>query len=340
MTILLYLLIIVVCCLGIWKVSDVFESATEYLGRNMSNGVRGASLNAIGSSMPELITGFIFLFYLTGSEGYAGTIGTTAGSAVFNTLLIPAAVILTVFIFGAVNRKKGVTLNPKVVRRDGFFLIISEIALILVIASNTIVWQDGAILLGIYAVYAFVLFKQSKDSVYKVHIYGNSHKLRTAWTKLIASTFVMTAVCWVLVYAVERIGHEMGVPLIFVSIILASAASSVPDTVISVRDGLKGNYDDAVSNALGSNIFDICVAHGLPLVIYILMYGPVVMSDETTTHSVELRVSLIIITALAVLVYVLKKGLFKSQAYLFILMYVVFIAYICLRASGVNIFNL
>ena len=28
---------------------------------------------------------------------------------------------------------------------------------------------------------------------------------------------------------------------------------------------MKGDYDDAVSNAVGSNIFDICVALGLPL---------------------------------------------------------------------------
>jgi cation:H+ antiporter len=282
---LLYLAVVVVCCFGIWKVSDVFEDATEYLGRNMSNGVRGASLNAIGSSMPELITSFIFLFFLTGSEGYAGTIGTTAGSAVFNTLLIPALVILAVFIFGMVNRREGVTLNPKVVRRDGIFLLIAEMALILVIASNTITWIDGAILLVIYVVYAVVLFRQSDDNPHKMRIIGSKKKRRSSWIKLTYSTLLMTGICWILVYSVEQIGHLLGVPLIFVSIILASAASSVPDTVISIKDGLKGNYDDAVSNALGSNIFDICVAHGLPLLLYILIYGPVVMSDETTTHS-------------------------------------------------------
>lgn len=336
--IVLHLALIVGFCLLIWKISDYFEAATEYLGRNMSNGVKGASLNAIGSSMPELITSFIFLFFLAGSEGYAGTIGTTAGSAVFNSLLIPAAVILIVFAYGIVqNTRKGIQLNPKSIRRDGFFLIMAEIALIIVISGNTVTWVDGAILMGIYFVYAVTLYKQNKSDIVTIDP-GTPKRTKTAWKRLLLSTLAMTVVCWGLVYSVEQIGELMGVPLIFVSIILASAASSVPDTIISIKDGLKGNYDDAVSNALGSNIFDICMAHGLPVFIYTLMYGSIVMSDETTQSSVELRIALIIVTAISVLIYAFNKSIFKRHGYMFIALYVIFIVYVVLRALGYEIF--
>ena len=146
----------------------------------------------------------------------------------------------------------------------------------------------------------------------------------------------MTVVCWGLVYSVEQIGILLDIPLIFVSIVLASAASSVPDTVISVKDGLKGNYDDAVSNALGSNIFDICVAHGLPLMIYTLMYGAIQMSPETTQSSLELRIALIIVTAISVLIYAFNKNIFKKHGYMFIALYVIFLAYTISRALGVE----
>ena len=43
-------------------------------------------------------------------------------------------------------------------------------------------------------------------------------------------------------------------------VIIAAAATSVPDTILSIKDARKGNYNDAISNALGSNIFDICFA--------------------------------------------------------------------------------
>ena len=52
----------------IMKACDVFELATDYLGRNMSEGVKGATLNAVGSSMPEFLTTVFFLLmysYLT-----------------------------------------------------------------------------------------------------------------------------------------------------------------------------------------------------------------------------------------------------------------------------------
>lgn len=328
------------CCVMIWKVSDFFETATEYLGRNMSEGIKGASLNAIGSSMPELVTSFIFLFYLTGSVGYEGTIGTTAGSAVFNSLLIPAAVILIVFAYGIVqDMRKGIELSPGAVKRDGFFLLLAEMALILVISTDTITWYDGAILLAIYALYAGVMYKQNKSAT-EEFVPGSKEETRKSWILLLASTFAMTLVCWLLVWSVEQVGVLLDVPLIFVSIILASAASSVPDTVLSIKDGLKGNYDDAVSNALGSNIFDICVAHGLPLMIYVLMFGPIVMSPETTQNSVELRVGLIIVTAIAVLIYAFSKNIFRKHGYMFIVLYLVFIAYVITRAMGYNILGL
>ena len=51
-----------------------------------------------------------------------------------------------------------------------------------------------------------------------------------------------------------------GMPTMFVAVIFASMATSVPDTVMSIRDARDGDYDDAVANALGSNIFDVCFA--------------------------------------------------------------------------------
>lgn len=77
---ILYFVGVILTCVAIWKLSSYFEEATAWIGRNMKDGVKGASINAMASSTPELLTGFIFLFFLHGSDGYSGTIGTTAGS--------------------------------------------------------------------------------------------------------------------------------------------------------------------------------------------------------------------------------------------------------------------
>ena len=40
------------------------------------------------------------------------------------------------------------------------------------------------------------------------------------------------------------------------SFFIAAVASSIPDTILSFYDAKKGQFDDAFSNAFGSNIFD------------------------------------------------------------------------------------
>ena len=93
----LSLLIITASCLVIWRSSHGFEVASDYLGRKFPLGIKGATLNAIASSMPEFLTTMFFLFYLRDSDGFSGGLGVTSGSALFNLLIIPALVVIMLF---------------------------------------------------------------------------------------------------------------------------------------------------------------------------------------------------------------------------------------------------
>ena len=64
MGLLLATLVIVFACIVIARASDGFEAAADYLGRNLNEGIKGATINAIGSSLPELLTTFFFLVVL------------------------------------------------------------------------------------------------------------------------------------------------------------------------------------------------------------------------------------------------------------------------------------
>ena len=48
----------------IWKSSESFDIASSYLTRNLNDGIKGPTINAIASSLPELLISFIFLFYI------------------------------------------------------------------------------------------------------------------------------------------------------------------------------------------------------------------------------------------------------------------------------------
>jgi Ca2+/Na+ antiporter len=371
MGVLIPLFIVIFCCIIIWRASDGFTAASDYIGRNLSEGVRGATINAIGSSLPEVFTSFFFLFYLKDVDGFSGGIGTTAGSAIFNGMIIPAFVILVVVWTGIA---KSIHVSKKVVMRDGFSLIIAEFLFIIIISGTSLNWWHGLFLMIIYFIYLIYMLKSMKkpepaeadeEPEFVVHearrsnwyylftldlepiILGRKKMTdATAWPLLIISTVSIALTCLFLVQACEWIGSAeytlpfvgtyegLDIPIMFVAVILASAASSVPDTIISMNDAKKGNYDDAISNALGSNIFDICFALGFPLFLYTIIHGPIAMSTETINQSSELRMLLLILTVLAFVVFAIRKVIGAVHAYTLLAIYGVFTIYVIGRGAN------
>ena len=101
---LLPLLLIVFCGYVIWRAGDTFLEGSNYIGRNLRDGVKGATINAVASSMPELFIALFFLFFLKDVTGFSG-VGTSFGSVLFNSLIIPSAAVL-----GVLSKSKKVLL--------------------------------------------------------------------------------------------------------------------------------------------------------------------------------------------------------------------------------------
>lgn len=374
MGILIPLLLIAFCCLVIWRAGDGFMTASDYVGRNLSDGVRGATINAIASSMPEVFTSLFFLFVMNDADGFSGGVGTTAGSAIFNSMVIPGVSVLAVIGMGLVKRIK---VSRKVLIRDGVALILAELIFLVLISGSTLYWYHGLLLMLVYVVYIVYMFLSMNKSgasedenepneeestaeiekkppfivslltldLERVFIRKKLNNLNS-WSLLIVSTLLIALVCYFLVLACEWIGADtytieglgtfngLNIPVMFVALILASAASSFPDTIISIKDAKKGAYDDAISNALGSNIFDICFALGLPLLIFTLAKGPLQMPEEIVALSSELRLLLWILTIIAVVIFTFGNYFTKKKAVLLLSIYVLFVVYIVGR--GLN----
>jgi len=373
MGVVIPLVLVVICCIIIWRASDGFAVASDYIGRNLSEGVRGATINAVASSMPEVFTSLFFLFYLHDTDGFSGGIGTTAGSAIFNGMIIPAFVILVV-VFSGVTKK--IRVSTKVFARDGIALLLSELIFIMIISGTELDWWHGMILMIVYFIYLFYMLRTMSKSetteeeheekfsregmvqisfmrafltfdLERVIIGKNKITNANAWPLLLTSTIFMAMVCLLLVQSCEWLGsysyeipylgqfQGLGIPILFIAVILAAMASSIPDTILSMKDARKGNYDDAVSNALGSNIFDICFAMGFPLFLYTIVNGPIHMTQEIIDLSSELRMLLFILTILTVLIYVTGHYLGILKAYLLLGLYTVFTLYVV----GVSVEN-
>jgi cation:H+ antiporter len=350
---------------------ESFEQATDHLGRRMPPGIKGATLNAVASSLPELITTFILLFFYRDLDGFSGGIATVAGSAVFNAVIIPCLCILAVTVWGVrqadgtFQRVPHIEVERATILRDGFFFIAAEVLLIVFLGDSTMAWWMGAAMMALYVVYFGVLMRQYRSGAVSVDDQalhdgeaddepadqkGRLHALltldffplffpgqaptdRTAWIVLGAATAVISAACWGLSWAVVEVAQVLGVPLYFTTVIIAAAATSVPDTVISVKGAMEGDYDDAIANALGSNIFDICVALGLPLMLYGLVFGSVDLAPDAggSADVQELRVVLLVVSGLLMGIFLWGEKIDRKKAWWLLGLYGLWTAYVVAR---------
>lgn len=379
MGIFLALLLIAVSSVIIWYSTAGFETAADYLGRNLTKGVKGATINAVASSMPEFLATIFFLFYIKDVNAFSGGIGITAGSAVFNILIIPVAILIKSYVtFKVFN----IPLDRKIILRDGIYLILTNILLIFIIRNETLYWYHGVILIIAYLLYTFYMMvdtqkialtksgrikkmenknadannetdeqeERSKYSLEGIVLSDKDINTGNSISLLFASMVILTIGTWLLVLGTELLGRKeyiflghtlksMNVPLIYVSVLLAAAASSIPDTMISIRDTKKGNFQDAISNAFGSNTFDISFALGVPLLAYTLIYHPIKMDLEVRIWSLSMWIMLLFINILVFFIMTIGKRIGKRKGIILLLMYICFVFFVVEEAVGHSITN-
>ena len=286
---------------------------------NMSHDMAGATLMAVGSSAPELFVAIIALVK-PGDHGEIG-IGTIVGSAVFNILGIIGAV--------AVVRKSVLAWQP--VLRDMIFYSISIIALIVVFYDSKIELYEGAILIVIYGFYLLAVSKWRKLFPYEeldtidAEEEGESEEETPVWEKVFRpfdyvidklfppikyyygvffiSIILIALLSWVLVESAVVISEILRIPKVVIALTVLAIGTSVPDLMSSVIVAKQGRGGMALSNAVGSNIFDILICLGLPwLLIISFSNTPLpVKTDDLFVSVILLFSSVLIILALLVI---------------------------------------
>ncbi|CAK0865115.1 unnamed protein product [Prorocentrum cordatum] len=91
-----------------------------------------------------------------------------------------------------------------------------------------------------------------------------------------ASLLNIAVLSYVMVDAATRFGCITGIPTLFMGLVFLAAGTSIPDAFASMAAARRGEGDMAVSNALGSNIFDILLGLGFPWLIALLLGKPIV----------------------------------------------------------------
>lgn len=320
----------------LWRSCANFDRHSKVLGVNLTDGVRGATINAIASSLPEFFTALFFLFLIHDVEGFSAGLATILGSAIFNILLIPAFVIIILLKNG-----HDVLVKKRLIIRDAGILLVSQLALLYFIQDGVLSLLDSFCLFLIYAIYLFIL---SRGGLFVREQNAEIHKQRLSASLggIVKSVVLISFWCFILVNACELLGSKqypsylsflgpikgLGWDIMFVALIFAAAASSLPDMIISCLDAKSGDTDDSISNPIASNLFDICIAFGLPLFLYTLFNGEISFKDSQVLNIgdvAKLIVLMILVTIFFIISVISTKKYSLGHSIIFILLYAGFL---------------
>lgn len=318
-------------------VSLFFISSLDKISKDLklSSDAAGATLMAVGSSAPELFVA-LFAVLKPGDHQVIG-IGSIVGSAIFNLLVIVGAVALV----------KKTTLIKQPIIRDLIFYSLSVALLIFFISDGKLTLTETSIFLGVYAIYVIAVVNwkkwfQYEDRVVEIEEDSNCDnkgslnyfdkilcllfpKAKNYYLVFFFSVAFIAAVSWVLVELAVLISAELGIPEAIIALTVIAIGTSVPDLFSSIIVARQGRGEMAVSNAVGSNIFDILVGLGLPFLIVLLISGGTINAGgDLMSATIILSISVVIL-ALLLLFSKWKIGKFTGfiliGAYIFYMIY-------------------
>ena len=329
---------------------DFFIPAIDRISRKLrlSSDAAGATLLAAGSSAPEFFTALIAVFGLTGGGDIAdvGT-GAIVGSAVYNVLVITGAAALY----------KAVKLQWQPVIRDMIFYILTIIMLLVAFADGKVVLFEALSFVLVYGVYVWTVVKwrtwlkyddealeEETETAVRKGLGLLSYKLlnlvipdpRTKPRLYMASfglaILAIGVLSFVLVDQVVVIAEVLHINATFLALTVVAAGTSVPDTIGSMVVARQGRGDMAVSNAVGSNVFNILFGLGIPWLL-VLAFGKdfVPVGTENLTASVLLLLATVV--AIIFLLIVRKWRIGQKSGLVLIALYVAYCVYVWLTVA-------
>lgn len=288
----LNLLLIAVSILLLWKGSDwLVESASKLAHAwGVSDLVIGLTVVAIGTSAPE--------FAVTVSAVVMGkadiSVSNVVGSNIFNLG----------FILGGTAAFSAIATNPKVVYRDGFFLIGSTILLSFFLFdpfsnSETMALSrwEGVILFSLLISYLIYLFVKKEDLGEEI----SHEKINFIdYVLLLVGIGCVVGGGHLLVESASTVARAFGVSDWVIGVTIVAAGTSTPELATSIMALVKGRHGMAIGNLVGSDLFNLLGVLGLAGMI-----------KEQLPVSVEAQSSMIMLVGMVMLVVLFMRTNWK-----------------------------
>ncbi len=218
---------------------------------------------AFGTCAPEVAISFQSVASNNGTVAFANVVG----SCIVNTFLIIglAALIRPIRVKHATIKKE---LPILLIITTGFVVLMLD-SVFNPLTSNTFSRADGIILILLFCMfvsYIVQLLKKKDD---------DAEQMKPPYTNiplilllLVGSIICITLSSDVIVDNAVALAEKLNVSEKVITMVLIVIGTSLPEMVMTITSARKKEFDMAIGNIIGTNIFNICIVLGLPIVIY------------------------------------------------------------------------
>lgn len=247
------------------KGADIFVDGASDTARKfrVPKMLIGLTIVSFGTSAPELAVSIQSI--LSGKGDIL--LGNVVGSNVLNILLI----------LGLASLMGTLRVNTATVKREIPVLVLITLAFVALLsdkifglAENIFTRQDGVVLLLFFCIFIYYLIGmvRKKDINEEENKDEKPVKLVKALLMIVIGLFGIVLGSDFVVKGASEIAAIFGVSQRIISLTIVALGTSLPELVTSVIATKKGEYDIAIGNIVGSNIFNIGIVAGLPVAIF------------------------------------------------------------------------
>jgi len=228
--------------------------------------VVGATFLAIASSAPELFTSLCgVIFFKSFSIGMSAILW----SSLFNTCMINGVC--------AIKNTSNIIVDKHLLSRDMSSFVMVLTLFLLFSLDGLLKHYEFLILISIYIAYIIYLAKDPGAPYKEGEDYSSLH----IGLLFFFGLTLIAVLCYFMIQFGETAIHsayelwEIVIPVSVLGATIYGSGTSFADLMVSIKASEKNEIGAAISNAIGSNTFDIAIALGFPGLIYTLIYDSI-----------------------------------------------------------------
>ena len=242
--------------------------------------VSGASSTALNFKIPKMLIGLTIVAFGTGAPELAVSIsslmsgntdmllGNVVGSNILNILLLIG--------IGALIRP--IAVKRASIRKELILLIVSTLALVVLFldtlingaSTNSITRADALIFVLLFGVFLFFIAQSTRKNRKEKRRRAEKpqYTLGKSLLLVVVGLAGIVAGSQFVVNSASAIATAIGISDRIIALTIVAFGTSLPELITTITAAKRGEHELLVGNIIGSNIFNICIVLGLPVLIF------------------------------------------------------------------------